>query len=273
MYAQEITGDWYGALELPGMKMRLAFHITKNSDGLSSTMDSPDQKAYGIKITSTEFTHSDLSIESAEMGMKYKGKLTEGKITGSFRQAGQTFPLDLGRQPIEEQRPARPQEPKAPYGYYTEEISFANEKEGFKLAGTLSMPSKDGNFPAIILISGSGPQNRDEELLGHKPFLVIADHFTKKGFAVLRYDDRGVGRSGGTYKNATSADFAGDALAAFTYLQSRAEIDKNRIGILGHSEGGMIAPMIAALNSKVAFLVLLAAPALTGENFCFCSRS
>lgn len=263
-YAQEITGDWYGALELPGMKMRLVFHIIKNSDGLSSTMDSPDQKAYGIKITSTKFTHPDLSIESTEMGMKYNGKLTDGKIAGSFQQAGQTFPLDLSRQPIEEQRPARPQEPKAPYGYYTEEITFSNEKGEFNLAGTLSMPSKDGKFPAIILISGSGPQNRDEELLGHKPFLVIADYFTKKGFAVLRYDDRGVGHSGGTYKNATSADFAGDALAAFTYLQSRPEIDKNKIGIMGHSEGGMIAPMIAAQNRQVAFLVLLAAPGLNG---------
>ncbi len=134
------------------------------------------------------------------------------------------------------------------------------------LAGTLTLPEKDGNFPAVILISGSGPQNRDEELMGHKPFLVLADHLTKKGIAVLRFDDRGTAESTGDFKTATSLDFAGDVESALKYLQTRKEINKNQIGLIGHSEGGIIAPMVAAESNDISFIVLLAGTGIRGDQ-------
>ncbi len=156
----------------------------------------------------------------------------------------------------------RPQEPSKPYSYYTEEITFKNNDSQITLAGTLTLPSKAGNYPAVILISGSGAQNRDEEISGHKPFLIIADHLTKHGIAVLRYDDRGVGESTGNFKKATTADFASDVASAIEFLKTRKEIDKEKIGLIGHSEGGLIAPMVASNSKDVSFIVLLAGPGI-----------
>ena len=156
----------------------------------------------------------------------------------------------------------RPQEPKGPYSYLNEEVKFQNTKANITLAGTLTLPSKAGKYPAVILITGSGAQNRDEEVLGHKPFLVIADHLTKKGIAVLRFDDRGVWQSTVNFKTATSLDFSTDVESAVAYLQTRKEIDKSRIGLIGHSEGGLIAPLVASGSDNIRFMVLLAAPAI-----------
>ncbi len=156
----------------------------------------------------------------------------------------------------------RPQEPIGPYSYLIEEVKFQNTKANITLAGTLTLPSKGVKYPAVILITGSGAQNRDEEVLGHKPFLVIADHLTKKGIAVLRFDDRGVGQSTGNFKTATSLDFSTDVESAVAYLQTRKEIDKSRIGLIGHSEGGLIAPLVASGSDNIRFMVLLAAPAI-----------
>jgi len=156
----------------------------------------------------------------------------------------------------------RPQEPSKPYSYYTEEITFKNNQANIILAGTLTLPSAAENYPVVILISGSGAQNRDEEISGHKPFLIIADHLTKCGIAVLRYDDRGVGKSTGNFKAATTADFASDVASAIEYLKTRKEIDRNNIGLIGHSEGGMIAPMVASNSKDVSFIVLLAGPGI-----------
>lgn len=156
----------------------------------------------------------------------------------------------------------RPQEPKGPYSYLNEEVKFQNTKANITLAGTLTLPSKAGKYPAVILITGSGAQNRDEEVLGHKPFLVIADHLTKNGIAVLRFDDRGVGQSSGNFKTATSLDFSTDVESAVAYLQTRKEIDKSRIGLIGHSEGGLVAPLVASGSENIRFIVLLAAPAI-----------
>jgi pimeloyl-ACP methyl ester carboxylesterase len=156
----------------------------------------------------------------------------------------------------------RPQEPMGPYSYLIEEVKFQNTKANITLAGTLTLPSNGGKYPAVILITGSGAQNRDEEVLGHKPFLVIADHLTKKGIAVLRFDDRGVGQSTGNFKTATSLDFSTDVESAVAYLQTRKEIDKSRIGLIGHSEGGLIAPLVASGSDNIRFMVLLAAPAI-----------
>ncbi|WP_439489661.1 alpha/beta hydrolase family protein [Algoriphagus sp.] len=156
----------------------------------------------------------------------------------------------------------RPQEPSKPYPYYTEEITFKNNHSHVTLAGTLTLPSAAGNYPAVILISGSGAQNRDEEISGHKPFLIISDHLTKLGIAVLRYDDRGVGKSTGNFKTATTADFASDVASAIEFLKTRKEIDKDKIGLIGHSEGGLVAPMVASDSKDVSFIVLLAGPGI-----------
>ncbi|TLU92506.1 alpha/beta hydrolase [Dyadobacter sediminis] len=156
----------------------------------------------------------------------------------------------------------RAQEPLEPYPYYSDIVTFENTTAKIKLAGTLTLPSRKGNFPVVILISGSGPQNRDEEMLGHKPFLVISDYLTRKGIAVLRFDDRGCGKSTGDFMTATSEDFAADVSSAIDYLKTRKEINKEKIGLAGHSEGGIIAPMIASVSEDVRFMVLLAAPAI-----------
>lgn len=167
---------------------------------------------------------------------------------------------------IEKQVYARPQEPQKPFPYYTEEVKFENKTDHVTLAGTLSLPKKEGNFPAVILISGSGKQNRDEEILRHKPFLVLSDYLTKKGIAVLRFDDRGAGESTGDFTKATTIDFARDVQAGVDYLKTRKEINKNKIGLIGHSEGGVIAPMIAGNSKDVDFIVLLAGPGLRGDK-------
>ncbi len=156
----------------------------------------------------------------------------------------------------------RPQTPEKPYPYYSEDVRFKNDSAHIELAGTLTLPSKEGKYPVVVLISGSGPQNRDEEILGHKPFLILADHLAKKGIGVLRYDKRGIGQSTGNYQTATSLDFSYDAESAVRYLQSRKDIDSAKIGLMGSSEGGLIAPMIAARTNTIHFMVLLAGPAM-----------
>jgi hypothetical protein len=257
-FGQDVTGQWNGILKVQGTSLRIVFNVTKTENGFSSTMDSPDQGAKDIPVTTTSFVNSKLKLEITNVLIEYNGELKENLITGTFRQGGQEFPMNLSKEKIEKQTVIRPQEPKKPYSYYTEEVTFQNNKENITLAGTLTLPKKEGNYPVVILITGSGPQNRDEELMGHKPFLIISDYFTKNGIAVLRYDDRGVAQSGGNFKTATSLDFASDVESAITYLKTRKEINKNKIGLVGHSEGGIIAPIVASKSKDVNFIVLLA---------------
>ncbi|ESU24854.1 hypothetical protein FEDK69T_04070 [Flavobacterium enshiense DK69] len=264
--AQDITGQWNGVLKVQGTQLRLVFHITKSGNGFSSTMDSPDQGAAGIPTTSTSFENSKLKIEVANAQIEYSGEFKDDEIIGTFKQSGYEFPMNLSRKPIEKETIKRPQEPVTPYPYHTEDVTFNNPKANITLAGTLSLPKKEGNFPAVILITGSGPQNRDEELLGHKPFLVISDYLTKNGIAVLRYDDRGIGQSKGDFKSANSADFATDVESAIAYLKTRKEINKKKIGLIGHSEGGLIAPMVASKSKDVDFIVLLAGTGIQGDQ-------
>ncbi|MEG0849226.1 MAG: alpha/beta hydrolase, partial [Flavobacterium sp.] len=198
--------------------------------------------------------------------ISYEGTLNKDNIVvGKFTQGGQSLELDLSKETIQKQVYARPQEPQKPYPYYTEEVKFENKTDNVVLAGTLSLPKKEGNFPAVILITGSGRQNRDEELLGHKPFLVLADYLTKKGIAVLRFDDRGAGESTGDFSKASTIDFSKDVQAGVDYLKTRKEIDKKKIGLIGHSEGGLIAPIIAGNSKDIDFIVLLAGPGLRGD--------
>jgi fermentation-respiration switch protein FrsA (DUF1100 family) len=265
--AQGITGQWNGALKVQGTQLRLVFNVTKTDNGVSSTMDSPDQGAKGIPTTTTNFENSILKITIASAKIEYEGTLGQDNvIVGTFKQGGQSFPMNLSKEKIEKEKLIRPQEPIKPYPYYTEDITFENKKAGINLAGTLTLPNKDGVFPVVILISGSGPQNRDEDLLGHKPFLVLSDFLTKNGIAVLRYDDRGTAMSNGDFKTATSADFSTDVESGIAYLKTRKEINKKKIGLIGHSEGGLIAPMVASKSKDVAFIVLLAGTGIQGDQ-------
>jgi hypothetical protein len=269
MQGQTITGDWYGTLEVSGMKLRLIFHIEKSADGYRATMDSPDQGANGIPVQKVSLDEQQVEISLANLGINYSGELIgEGtKIAGTFQQGGASIPLELERESQEKTEVKRPQEPRPPFPYRAEEVSYENEKAaGVTLAGTLTLPEGEGPFPAVILISGSGPQDRNEELLGHKPFLVIADHFTRQGIAVLRFDDRGVGGSTGDFGAATSADFATDVQAGIDFLKKRPEIATEHIGLVGHSEGGLIAPMVAANDPAVDFIVMMAGPGVSGTE-------
>lgn len=266
VFAQDVTGTWYGLFSYPGGKMRLTLHITKTATGYAATFDSPDEKAAGLPIPSIAFENNTLAFAAPAANLDYKGTLENNAIKGNLLVNNTQMPLDFGREEIKAPKVLRPQEPVKPYPYITEDVTFKNEKAGITLAGTLTLPKKEGNFPAVILITGSGAQNRDEEIMGHKPFLVLADFLTKNGIAVLRYDDRGVGKSTGDFETATTQDFATDADAAFQYLKTRKEINKNKIGLAGHSEGGAIAPIVAVKNPDAAFIVLMAGPAIAGDE-------
>ncbi len=265
---KDIEGIWLGTLQVQaGMELRLLFNISTSPDGsVNATMDSLDQGVSGIPVDVVTYKEGNLHL-GIKSGGVFEGTVKEdGKtIEGEWKQMGSVFPLVLSR--IEEKPDTRKeQDPVKPYPYNEEEVTYENEEAGVKLAGTLTLPRSEGPFPAVILISGSGQQNRDEELLGHRPFLVLSDYLTRRGIAVLRVDDRGVGGSTGNSSQATSEDFAGDVLAGIEYLKSREEIDSTRIGLIGHSEGGLIAPIVAVQSPDVAFIVMMAGPGLTGEE-------
>jgi pimeloyl-ACP methyl ester carboxylesterase len=264
---QDIAGKWNGILTGPGGKLRLVFNIESTDEGYKATLDSPDQGATGLAVSSVEFDNPKLVMKMPQLGASYEGELGEDNIiTGTFKQMGQSFPLDLSQEIIEKPEMKRPQEPVAPFPYDQEDVSYPSENGEFNLAGTLTIPKDVKNPPVAILITGSGAQNRDQELMGHKPFWVLADHLTRKGIAVLRYDDRGFAESGGDFSTATSADFASDVKAAMAYLSTRKEFSKSQIGLIGHSEGGLIAPMVAAASDQVDYIVMLAGPGIPGDE-------
>ena len=263
--AQDIAGQWNGILNVQGISLRIVFHINKTGDSHSATMDSPDQNATGIPVTSTTFDGSKLSLAIPTIGLLYEGAFEIDSIVGTFKQSGLSIPLTLKRTTADAPPVVRPQEPKPPFPYHSEEVTFENKEAGVTLAGTLTLPEKGSNFTAVILISGSGAQDRNEEIFGHKPFLVIADYLTQRGFAVLRYDDRGTAQSTGDFRTATTADFATDAESAVAYLKTRKEINLNKIGLMGHSEGGMIAPIVAARSEDMAFIVMLAGTGIRSD--------
>jgi len=263
--AQDIVGSWNGTLKINDkMQLRLVLNITQTDGGYKSTLDSPDQGVKGIPATKTTFNDGILKFEVPSAKIVYTGTLKDGKFIGTFTQNNNDLPLELVKGGIVVETPKRPQEPQKPFPYYSEDVTFTNTTANIMLAGTLTLPQKEGKFPVVILISGSGPQNRDEELFSHKPFLVISDYLTRNGIAVLRFDDRGVGQSKGNFKSATSLDHASDVESALAYLKTRKEI--KQIGLIGHSEGGLIAPIVAAKNKDVAFIVMLAGTGISGEK-------
>lgn len=265
-FGQDISGDWNGVLDVMGTQMTLVFHIQETDSGYTATFDSPDQGVMGIPFTTAEYHDDNLILRAANIGAIYEGVPAADSIAGTWNQGGQFFELNMYRKEVEKSVRLRPQEPEPPYPYYEEEVTIENERDSLTLAGTLTMPEKTGAFPAVILISGSGPQNRNEEVFGHKPFLVLADFLTRRGIAVLRYDDRGTAESTGDFASATSEDFANDVLSAIKYLKNRVEIDQDKIGLIGHSEGGLIAPIVANRTDVVAFMVLLAGTGVPGKE-------
>ncbi|MCU0645580.1 MAG: alpha/beta fold hydrolase, partial [bacterium] len=267
----KVIGNWQGVLKVPGGELRIIFKISQNEDGtLKAAMDSPDQGASDIPVSAVTFENDSLHMESSMIRGRYDGQIQADAqtIKGAWKQSGMTFPLDIQRIDAVPKL-NRPQEPKPPFPYLEEEVTVPNKTAEIELSGTFTKPNSGGPFPAVILISGSGPQDRDEAIFGHRPFFVAADHLTRQGIAVLRMDDRGVGKSKGDFSKATSKDFASDVMAGIDYLRTRKDIDPKRIGLIGHSEGGIIAPMVAAQSQDVAFIVLMAGTGFTGEEILY----
>jgi len=265
VFSKDITGQWNGVLN--ELKLRLVFHINKTGETYTATMDSPDQNAFGIQVETITFDGSKLSLAINKIGLLYEGEFKTDSIVGTFKQSILSIPMTLTRTPQDVKAIARIQDPQLPYPYKSEDLRFDNKEAGITLAGTFTCPEKGKNFPAVVLVSGSGPQNRNEEVFGHRPFLVLSDFLTRNGIAVLRYDDRGVGESGGNYATAGLNDFASDAKAAVNYLKTRKEINPKKLGIIGHSVGGTIAFMLASeKNNNIAFIISMAGMAIPGDS-------
>jgi len=262
-------GMWQGTLL---GKLRIVVHVEGASvDALKARIDSPDQGAMGLPVTTATFTGDTLRLALTNLGAAFTGVMGAegGSIVGTWSQGGNDLPLTIARtdSATAAAAPKRPQEPRPPLPYTSEDVSYAGGAAGLTLAGTLTKPPGAGPSPCVLLITGSGPQDRDETVFGHRPFLVIADRLTRAGFAVLRVDDRGVGGSTGARDAATTQDFAADVRAGLAFLRQRTDVDAKRIGLLGHSEGALIAPMVAAdPKQHVAFVVLLAGPGVPGAD-------
>jgi pimeloyl-ACP methyl ester carboxylesterase len=261
---EEIQGIWQGTLRFSGIELRVIFTISQSPDmTLTATYDVPEQSAIDVPVDKITFHNREVRLEIIPIDGIFEGKLSADgeKIDGNWIQGDMTLPLLLERTQTK-LVVKRPQEPKEPFPYSAEEVVFQNIEAGITLAGTLTLPRSEGTFPAVLLLSGSGAQDRDEMAFGHRPFLVLADYLTRRGVAVLRVDDRGVGGSTGDFEKATALDYASDAIACITYLKSRKEIEQGSIGVVGHSEGGMIASMVAVRSPDIAFIVLIASPGL-----------
>lgn len=264
-----LDGAWDGTLEAGATRLRIVFHIRTTDGGTTATMDSVDQAATGIPVSAVSREGDAVKLEVAAIGGRFEGALqADGRtLRGRWIEAALDLPFTLTRREAGDAAPAvrRPQMPARPFPYREEDVAYDNAAAKARLAATLTLPSGAGPFLAVVLIAGSGPLDRDETLFAHKPFLVLADHLTRRGFAVLRADKRGVGKSTGDYASATTADFTTDVEAAIAYLRTRPEIDGGRIGLIGHSEGGLIAPRIAAAT-PLAFIVLMAGPGRRGDQ-------
>jgi pimeloyl-ACP methyl ester carboxylesterase len=265
MAQSKIIGDWEGLLNIGSKKIKIIIHVKSEANVLKTFMDSPDQGAINIPIEQTVITNDSMIISDAKKGITIKGnyKQENDSISANFIQGGGNIPIAFGRSSVKGFVLNRPQTPKPPFPYLVEDVVFVNRTaNNIKLAGTITIP-KDIKKPCVaILISGSGPQNRNEKAFDHEPFLVLSDYLSRNGIAVLRFDDRGTAQSEGDFKSATSYDLSTDVEAAFEYLLTRNDIDKEKIGLIGHSEGGLIAPLLAARNDKIAFVISLAGPAV-----------
>lgn len=273
-----LDGVWRGKVSRNGVDLRLILHIRTGAGGTAAQLDSPDQLTNGVPVQGLAREGQTVRFRLDVRGVTYEGRLSADmqNMSGIWRAPNMPDTrVDFARSDAAAANaPAkRPQTPQPPFPYRTEEVAFDNPAQSnVHLAGTLTIPEGKGPFPAAILITGSGQQDRDETLLGHKPFAVIADYLTRRGIAVLRVDDRGAGKSTGDVSKATSADFATDANAAFAFLRTRVEIRPDAIGFIGHSEGGMIGPIAMATNKHVAFLVMLAGPGTATQRLLLAQR-
>jgi uncharacterized protein len=273
--AQTLDGDWDGALAVSALKLRFTLHIETHDGTTSGSLTSIDQGGTVLQLATVTRDGSTVSFSLVKPNASFQGTLSADgtSMAGNWMQNGNSLPLSFARRAAGAAGPVlnRPQEPHLPYPYRSEDVVY-DGAGGIKLAGTLTMPDTGSHFAAAILIAGSGPHNRDEALMGHKPFLVLSDYLTRHGIAVLRSDKRGIGHSTGDFATATSEDFANDVESAIVYLKTRTEIDPKKIGLIGHSEGGLIAPIVAAKDRSVAFIVLMAGPGLTGEQILIAQR-
>ena len=260
---QSIDGAWNGSLTIGPQTLRITVRFTTSETGLRATIDIPQQGATGVQLQNVSYDDSRVYMElPAGPGLAvFDGRQVGDSIGGAFTQAGLGGTFFLKRS---SQAAAMAEEPPEPLPYAEEEVTFHNA--GITLAGTLTLPESGAPHPAVVMITGSGPQNRDEELFGFKPFHLIADHLTRNGIAVLRFDDRGVGGSTGSVSEATTEDFARDVLAAVDFLKNRSDIDPERIGLIGHSEGGIVAPLASSMSDDVAFMVLMAGTSVSGAE-------
>lgn len=272
-FCQQISGNWEGALQAAGNEIPVIFHITKDSAGkYSATFDSPKQKAFNLACGEVILKGDSVILMMPIIKGKYAGQLIEDnkKLTGYWYQGPVTMPLEMKKisDVVTIKEFKRPQTPRPPFPYKSEDVEYDNADKSIHFGATFTVPLPDPNanyfrapvYPTVLLITGSGKQDRDETIFDHKSFAVIADHLTRQGIAVLRIDDRDIGKTTGNFSTATSADFAKDVEAGLNYLKSRQDVDTGNIGLLGHSEGGMIAPMVASKRSDVKFIVLLAGP-------------
>lgn len=262
-----------GTIDVGTMTLEYYAVLSRGDDGeYSGTLDIPVQNTRGVALAGVEVDEDRVAFSLPAVGANWSGTIIGGeRMACSFEQGGASLPCTMQRITAEQLAaatapPKRPQHPQPPFPYDSEEVSYENAAAGVKLAGTLTLPRADGPFAVALLITGSGQQDRDETIMGHKPFLVMADHMTRRGIAVLRVDDRGVGGSTGTIEEATTEDFAGDVLAGVEFLSTHPRIDPRRIGLIGHSEGGLIAPMVATSSNRVAFVVMLAGPGVPGAE-------
>ncbi len=263
LVAQDITGTWSGNLSVQDVKLPIVFRISYSDDAYKAVMDSPQQGAIGLKVESVKYNGGMLSLEVPNLKVVVSGMVRGQTFTAMFTQGNLQLPIVMTRSD-ESAEIRRPQEPQPPYPYKSEDVIFASLVQGVELHGTVTMPMADGKYPAVVLVTGSGTQNRDEEIMGHKPFKVIADYLTRRGVVVLRYDDREFATK--QYNGATSRDYADDALGGVAYLKELACVDAEKIGVIGHSEGGTIAFMCAAHSEDVDFIVSLAGMAVAGDK-------
>jgi pimeloyl-ACP methyl ester carboxylesterase len=263
-----LAGFWQGRFAVWGREVEIVLEMSADPvEGIETQLHAPSQGISGVPGGTALLQGRELELAFPTVGARYEGRLaTDGQaLRGDWVQAGARFRLNLSR--VEGfEGPPRPQEPSPPFPYRSDSVRFANPEAELTLAGTLTLPRAGGPFPGVVLVTGSGPQDRDETIFAHRPFLVLADALTRAGVAVLRYDDRGVGGSTGDFPSATTEDFASDALAAAAYLSRHPEIVPDRIGLIGHSEGGLVGPMVAVRSDLVAFLVLLAPPGMKGRD-------
>ena len=256
------TGNWKGKLNV-GVELIVIFHISGSGNkDLIITADSPDQSVYGIPCDDSFISGDSIFIKMKPLNAAFAGKLeNDTTIKGLFTQRI-ALPLTLTKTEDGSVQRNRPQTPQPPFPYKSENVEYYNKDQSIHFGATITIPDGKGPFPAVMLVSGSGPQNRDADILGHKFFAVLADYLTRNGLVVLRADERGIGQSTGVFSTATSVDFASDISAGVDYLLIRPEVNKKKTGLIGHSEGGMVAPMVAVSRKDIGFLILLAGPGI-----------